>query len=60
MAEEQKIINRHLLAEVFKICHTCEIKADQAKMSNARVVLANITNRFQILTTPMKDRLLRK
>jgi hypothetical protein len=28
MAEEQKITDRHLLANVFKICHTGEIEAD--------------------------------
>jgi hypothetical protein len=28
MAEEQKIIDRHLLAKVLEICHTCEIEVD--------------------------------
>jgi hypothetical protein len=32
MAKEQKSIDRHLLVEVLKICHTNEIDANQAKM----------------------------
>jgi hypothetical protein len=28
MGEEQKIINKHLLVEDLKICHTRETKAD--------------------------------
>jgi hypothetical protein len=32
MAEEQRIIDKHLLVKVFKIYHTCETKTNQAKM----------------------------
>ncbi len=46
LGEEQRIIDKHVLAEVFKICHTGEIEADQAKMSNARVALTEITHRI--------------
>jgi hypothetical protein len=45
MGEEQIIINRHLLAEVFKIFYTRKIEANQAEMSNARITLANIVDR---------------
>jgi hypothetical protein len=45
MVEEHKIIDKHLLVEVFKIYHTCEIEANWAKMSNVRIVLANIANK---------------
>ncbi len=45
MAEEQKIINRHLLAKVLKVYHTSETKVDQAKMSNVRVALTDIAHR---------------
>jgi hypothetical protein len=31
-----------MLVEVLKICHTRKTKADHAKMSNARITLANI------------------
>jgi hypothetical protein len=44
MAQEQKIINRHLLVEVLKIYHTCETEVDQAKMLDARIALANIAD----------------
>ncbi len=47
MAEEQRIINRHLLAEVLKICHISEIEVDQVKIPNAKIALADITNRVQ-------------
>jgi hypothetical protein len=32
MAKEQKKLNRHLLVEVFKICHTSEIETNHVKM----------------------------
>jgi len=45
LGEEHKIINKHLLIEVLKICHTREIKAIRVEMSNARVALIDIANR---------------
>ncbi len=45
MAQEQKIINKHLLTEVLKIYHTCEVEVNQAKMLDARVALANIVDK---------------
>ncbi len=45
MAEEQKIINRRLLAKVLKIYHTSETKTNQAKISDAKVALTNIVDK---------------
>jgi hypothetical protein len=45
LGEEQIIINKHLLAKVFLICHTKETKANWAEMSNAKVTLVNIVDR---------------
>ncbi len=45
LGEEQRIIDKHLLVEVLKFCHIGEIKANQAKMFDARVALANIVDR---------------
>ncbi len=42
MSKEQRIIDKHLLVEVFEIYHTKETKVDQAKMSNVRITLAYI------------------
>jgi hypothetical protein len=42
---EHKIKNKHLLAEVFKICHIGDIKTNQVEMFNAKVTLTDITNR---------------
>ncbi len=39
LGEEQKIIDNHLLAEVFRICHIRETQANQAEMFNAKVVI---------------------
>ncbi len=39
LGEEQKIIDKHLLAEVFRICHIRETQANQAKMFDAKVVI---------------------
>jgi len=46
LREEQKIIDKHMLAEVFKTCHIGETEVDQAKMSDARITLANIIYRI--------------
>jgi len=43
--EEHRIVNKHLLAKVFKICHTRETKANHVKMFNAKVALVDIANR---------------
>ncbi len=45
LKEEQKIIDKHLLEEVLKICHIRETEANQAKMLDARVALANIIDK---------------
>ncbi len=45
LRDEQRIINNHVLVEVFKIYHIGEIEVDQAKMFDARVTLADITNK---------------
>jgi hypothetical protein len=42
--EEQRIIDKHVLAKVFRIYHTREIEADWAEMSNVRITLVEITN----------------
>ncbi len=45
MGEEQRIIDKHLLAKIFKICHTIKRKANRAEMSDARVALTNIVDK---------------
>jgi hypothetical protein len=32
LGDEQRIIDKHVLEEVFRICHTREIEVDQAEM----------------------------
>ncbi len=55
MVEEQRIIDKHLLVKVFKFYHTCETKTNQAKMSNAKVALADIADRvLNIYNTKLK------
>jgi hypothetical protein len=46
LEEEHRIINKHLLAKVFKIYHTRETEADQVEMLNAKMALANITDKL--------------
>jgi hypothetical protein len=45
LGEEQRVIDKHLLTKVCLICHIGEIEANQAKMSDAKVALANIADR---------------
>jgi hypothetical protein len=45
LGEEQRIIDKHMLVEVFRICHTTVTEADQVEMSDAKVALAKIANR---------------
>jgi hypothetical protein len=45
LGDEHKIINKHVLAKVLKICHTRETEVDQVEMFDARVILADIANR---------------
>jgi hypothetical protein len=45
LGDEQRIINKHVLAKVFKIYHTREIATNQAEMFDARITLEDITNR---------------
>ncbi len=54
LGDEQRIIDKHVLAKVLRLCHTKETEADQAKMFNGKVALANIINRVPTFTTPMK------
>jgi hypothetical protein len=44
LGDKQRIIDKHVLVEVLKISHIGETKVDHAKMSNAKVALANIGN----------------
>jgi len=46
LGEEQRIIDMHVLIEVFRIRHIGEIKANQVKMFDARVTLTKIANRI--------------
>jgi hypothetical protein len=45
LGEKQKIIDKHVVVEVLKICHIGETKANQSEMSNAKVTLVDITDR---------------
>ncbi len=45
LGEEQRIVDKHLLGEVFQICHIREIEPNPAKMYDVRVTLADITDR---------------
>jgi hypothetical protein len=45
LGKEQKIVNKHMLVEVLKICHIGKIEAFQVEMSNVKVALADITNK---------------
>ncbi len=45
LGDERRIIDKHVLAEVFRTCHTRETKVDRVETFNAEVALANITNR---------------
>jgi hypothetical protein len=46
LGDEQRIINKHVLVEDFRICHTRETEVNQAEMFNAKVTLAYIVNRI--------------
>ncbi len=45
MGEEQRIIDRHLLAKILKIYHTRKRKTNWAKMSDARITLTNMVDK---------------
>jgi hypothetical protein len=45
LGEKQKIIDKHVVVEGFKICHIGETKTNQVEMSNARVALINIVDK---------------
>jgi hypothetical protein len=45
LGENHKIIDKHVVAEVFMNCHTRETKANQAKMSNAKIALVDIVDK---------------
>jgi len=45
LGDGQRTIDKHVLTEVFKICHIKETKTDQAEMSDARIASADIANR---------------
>jgi hypothetical protein len=44
LGEEQRIIYKCVLVEVFRICCTVETKVDRAKMSNPKVTLDRVLN----------------
>jgi hypothetical protein len=46
LGEEQRIINKHVLVKVFRICHTGVTEVDQVKMSDAKVTLAKIADKI--------------
>jgi hypothetical protein len=45
LGEKQKIIDKHVVAKGFKICHIRETKTNEAEMSNARIALINIVDK---------------
>jgi hypothetical protein len=45
LGEEQKIIEKNMLVEVFKNYHIGEIEVDQVEMSNARITLVDIVDK---------------
>ncbi len=45
LGDEERIIDKHVLVEVFRICHTIETEEDQVEMSDVKVAMAYITNR---------------
>ncbi len=45
LKDEQRVINKHVLAKVFKICHKIDIETNQAKMFDVRVALTDIANK---------------
>jgi hypothetical protein len=45
LGDKHRIIDKHVLAKVFKIRHTRKTKANRVEMSNARVTLVDIVNR---------------
>jgi hypothetical protein len=46
LGEEQRIVDKHVLAKVFRIYHIRETKANQVEMSDAKVALVNIIDTF--------------
>ncbi len=46
LGEKQRVIDKHLLVEVFKIYHIGETKVDHVEMSNAKVELVNIVDKI--------------
>ncbi len=42
LGDEQRIVDKHVLAKVLKFCHTREIEVDQVEMFDARITLAYI------------------
>ncbi len=45
LGDEERVIDQHVLVEVFRIYHTIEMEVDQVEMSDVRITLADITNR---------------
>jgi len=46
LGEKQRVIEKHLLVEVFKIYHIGETKVDHVEMSNAKVELVDIVDKI--------------
>jgi hypothetical protein len=44
LGDEQRIIDKHVLVKVLKICHIGKTEIDQAELSNARVTLVEIVD----------------
>jgi hypothetical protein len=45
VGEKQRIIDKHLLAKIFKIYHTRKRRANRAEISDARVTFTNIVDK---------------
>jgi hypothetical protein len=43
---KQRIVDKHMLAKVFKIFHTRETKVNQVEMFDARVIFADIVDKI--------------
>ncbi len=51
----QRIIDKHVLVEVFRIYRMREIEANQVEMFDVKITLAEIKIEYLTFTTPMKE-----
>ncbi len=49
LGDKERVIDKHVLVQVFRICHTIETKVDQVEMSDVKVAMAYIT--YRVLDT---------